>query len=87
MWSRRGARAASGLGASMGLVHAGDLRWPVAGVIAMAPFVDVEGSNAEAILSAADEKPVPAAPTEVSAEALVEQMNKDVERAKEICGT
>ena len=39
-------------GASIALVHAGAGRWPVAGVIAMAPLTDVEGSNVEAILAA-----------------------------------
>ena len=39
-------------GASMALVHAGADRWPVAGVVAMAPLTDVEDSNAEAILAA-----------------------------------
>jgi pimeloyl-ACP methyl ester carboxylesterase len=36
-------------GASMALVHAGADRWPVAGVIAMAPFTDVEDSNVESL--------------------------------------
>lgn len=39
-------------GASIALVHAGAGRWPVAGVIAMAPLTDVEGSNVESILAA-----------------------------------
>lgn len=39
-------------GASMALVHAGAGRWPVAGVVAMAPLTDVEDSNVEAILAA-----------------------------------
>ena len=36
-------------GASMALVHAGSGRWPVAGVIAMAPLTDVQPSNLESI--------------------------------------
>ena len=36
-------------GASMALVHAGAGRWPVAGVVAMAPLTDVQASNAESI--------------------------------------
>jgi pimeloyl-ACP methyl ester carboxylesterase len=36
-------------GASMALVHAGADRWPVAGVIAMAPLTDVQGSNLQSI--------------------------------------
>jgi pimeloyl-ACP methyl ester carboxylesterase len=39
-------------GASMALAHAGANRWPVAGVVAMAPLTDVEGSNLESILGA-----------------------------------
>ena len=39
-------------GASMALAHAGANRWPVAGVVAMAPLTDVEGSNLESILNA-----------------------------------
>jgi pimeloyl-ACP methyl ester carboxylesterase len=39
-------------GASMALVHAGAGRWPVAGVVAMAPLTDVEESNAASILAA-----------------------------------
>jgi pimeloyl-ACP methyl ester carboxylesterase len=39
-------------GASMALVHAGAARWPVAGVIAMAPLTDVQGSNVESITRA-----------------------------------
>jgi len=39
-------------GASMALVHAGAGRWPVAGVVAMAPLTDVEGSNVQSILEA-----------------------------------
>jgi len=39
-------------GASMALVHAGADRWPVAGVIAMAPLTDVEQSNVASILAA-----------------------------------
>lgn len=39
-------------GASMALAHAGADRWPVAGVVAMAPLTDVEGSNVESILAA-----------------------------------
>ena len=39
-------------GASMALVHAGADRWPVAGVVAMAPLTDVEDSNVEAIRAA-----------------------------------
>ena len=39
-------------GASMALVHAGANRWPVAGVVAMAPLTDVEDSNASSILAA-----------------------------------
>jgi pimeloyl-ACP methyl ester carboxylesterase len=39
-------------GASMALVHAGANRWPVAGVVAMAPLTDVEESNAGSILAA-----------------------------------
>ena len=39
-------------GASMALVHAGANRWPVAGVVAMAPLTSVEESNAESILAA-----------------------------------
>src|SRR5262249_19115417 len=39
-------------GASMALVHAGANRWPVAGVVAMAPLTSVEKSNAAAILAA-----------------------------------
>jgi pimeloyl-ACP methyl ester carboxylesterase len=36
-------------GASMALVHAGAGRWPVAGVVAMAPLTTVEGSNVDSI--------------------------------------
>ena len=36
-------------GASMALAHAGANRWPVAGVVAMAPLADVQESNAESI--------------------------------------
>ncbi len=36
-------------GASMALVHAGADHWPVAGVVAMAPFTDVENSNVAAL--------------------------------------
>lgn len=36
-------------GASMALVHAGAGRWPVAGVVAMAPLTDVQDSNAQSI--------------------------------------
>ena len=36
-------------GASMALVHAADGRWPVAGVVAMAPLTNVEGSNVASI--------------------------------------
>jgi pimeloyl-ACP methyl ester carboxylesterase len=36
-------------GASMGLIHAGADRWPVAGVVAMAPLTTVERSNVESI--------------------------------------
>jgi pimeloyl-ACP methyl ester carboxylesterase len=36
-------------GASMALAHAGDGRWPVAAVIAMAPLTDVQRSNVESI--------------------------------------
>lgn len=39
-------------GASIALVHAGASRWPVAGVIAMAPLTDVEDSNVDSILAA-----------------------------------
>ena len=39
-------------GASMALVHAGADRWPVAGVVAMAPLTDVEDSNVAAIEAA-----------------------------------
>ena len=39
-------------GASMALVHAGADRWPVAGVVAMAPLTDVQGSNVESITRA-----------------------------------
>jgi len=38
-------------GASMALVHAAG-RWPVAGVVAMAPLTDVEDANLESILAA-----------------------------------
>jgi pimeloyl-ACP methyl ester carboxylesterase len=36
----------------MALVHAGADRWPVAGVVAMAPLTDVQGSNVESIARA-----------------------------------
>ena len=39
-------------GASMALVHAGASELPVAAVIAMAPFADLEGSNVESLLAA-----------------------------------
>ena len=39
-------------GASMALVHAAAGRWPVAGVVAMAPLTTVEGSNVESIVRA-----------------------------------
>jgi pimeloyl-ACP methyl ester carboxylesterase len=39
-------------GASIALVHAGANALPVAGVVAMAPLTDVEGSNVEAIRAA-----------------------------------
>jgi pimeloyl-ACP methyl ester carboxylesterase len=39
-------------GASMALVHAGAGRWPVAGIVAMAPLTTVEGSNVASIKSA-----------------------------------
>jgi pimeloyl-ACP methyl ester carboxylesterase len=39
-------------GASMALAHAGADRWPVAGVVAMAPLTDVQESNAESIRQA-----------------------------------
>ena len=39
-------------GASMGLVHAGANRWPVAAVVAMAPLTTVENSNVESIREA-----------------------------------
>ena len=39
-------------GASMGLVHAGANRWPVAAVAAMAPLTTVENSNVESIREA-----------------------------------
>jgi pimeloyl-ACP methyl ester carboxylesterase len=39
-------------GASMALVHAGAGRWPVAGVVAIAPLTDVQESNAQSILRA-----------------------------------
>jgi pimeloyl-ACP methyl ester carboxylesterase len=39
-------------GASMALVHAGAGRWPVAGVIAMAPLTNVEDSNVASIRAA-----------------------------------
>ena len=39
-------------GASMGLVHAGADRWPVAGVVAMAPLTDVQQSNVDSIRKA-----------------------------------
>lgn len=39
-------------GASMGLVHAGANRWPVAAVVAMAPLTTVEKSNVESIEAA-----------------------------------
>ena len=39
-------------GASMALAHAGANRWPVAGVVAMAPLTDVQQSNVESILRA-----------------------------------
>jgi len=39
-------------GASMALVHAADGRWPVAGVVAMAPLTNVQGSNLESIAHA-----------------------------------
>ena len=39
-------------GASMGLIHAGANRWPVAAVVAMAPLTTVENSNVESILAA-----------------------------------
>ena len=39
-------------GASMALVHAADGRWPVAGVVAMAPLTTVENSNVESITRA-----------------------------------
>ena len=39
-------------GASMALAHAGAARWPVAGVVAMAPLTDVQQSNVESITHA-----------------------------------
>ena len=39
-------------GASMALAHAGADRWPVAGVVAMAPLTDVQDSNVESITRA-----------------------------------
>jgi len=36
-------------GASMALVHASTDRWPVAGVVAIAPLTDVQASNVESI--------------------------------------
>lgn len=39
-------------GASMGLIHAGAGRWPVAGVVAMAPLTDVEQANVRSIEAA-----------------------------------
>ncbi|HUP98061.1 MAG TPA: alpha/beta hydrolase [Usitatibacter sp.] len=39
-------------GASMALVHAADGRWPVAGVVAMAPLTDVQDSNLQSITHA-----------------------------------
>jgi pimeloyl-ACP methyl ester carboxylesterase len=39
-------------GASMALIHAGAGRWPVAGVVAMAPLAFVEESNLESIREA-----------------------------------
>jgi pimeloyl-ACP methyl ester carboxylesterase len=44
-------------GASMALVHAGDGRWPVAGVVALAPIVFVEESNLLSIRRARDNYP------------------------------
>jgi len=44
-------------GASMALIHAGARRWPVAGVVALAPITFVEESNLQSIRRVRDQYP------------------------------